>query len=84
MRMHTYAEAAAELNIPQSWLEKRKDQLPHTQFGAYVRFSDADLDEIREMHRVRPVVADAPATDLPGILLDLKPSPARHRTAANV
>ncbi len=82
MRMHTYAQAAVELNIPQNWLEKHKDQLPHTQFGAYVRFSDADLDDIREMHRVRPVVADAPAKDLPGILLDLKPSGGRHRGPA--
>jgi len=83
MRMHTYAEAGTELNIPASWLEKRKDELPHTQFGAHVRFSDADLDEIREMHRVRPAAVGAPVTGLPGILLDLKPAGERYRAAGS-
>jgi hypothetical protein len=81
--MHTYAEAAIELNIPETWLSKHKAELPHTEFGSYIRFSDADLDEIREMHRVRPASDEAPpVAGLPGVLLDLKPAPARHRSAA--
>ncbi|MFC1434275.1 DNA-binding protein [Streptacidiphilus sp. N1-3] len=80
--MRTYAEAGAELSIPASWLEKHKDELPHTEFGpTHIRFSDADMDEIREMHRKRPAAAAAPVEGLPGILLALKPAGARHRAA---
>lgn len=91
MRMHTYAEAAIELNIPVSWLENHKDGLPHTEFGpTHIRFSDDDLDEIRRMHRVwpsetrteAPVETPASVTSLPAILRDLKPAGARYRSSA--
>lgn len=81
MKMHTYAEAAAELKVPPSWLEKNKARLPRTEFGpTHVRFSDDDLALIRQMHEIRPAV-DMPVLEVPAVLADLKPYRARRRTS---
>lgn len=80
--MRTYEQAGEELNIPASWLEKNKHLLPHTEFGPrHIRFSDAQMDEIREMHARRPLGGDAPPVSIPGVLIDLTPAgPKRHRS----
>lgn len=49
-----YAEAAAELNLPVSWLRKHIKALPHQKFGHYVRFNDDDIKAISAMHKVTP------------------------------
>jgi len=45
----TYADAAEELNIPESWLKAQAQarQIPHHRYGRWVRFTDGDLDAIR-------------------------------------
>jgi len=52
--MKTYDEAAAELKLPKSWLQKHIKSLPHSKFGLYVRFEDEDIAAIRAMHREIP------------------------------
>lgn len=65
MSDRTYQEAAAELNISQSWLENRVQarQIPHRRYGRAVRFTDADIDAIRAMHQEAPINA-APVLSL--------------------
>lgn len=73
-----YDEAANMLGISDSWLKKHKQQLPRRELGDRVLFSLQDLEEIAEMHAVRPG-QQAPAaitpikTAVPKSLLDLKP-----------
>lgn len=47
-RVHTPAEAAALLTVPESWLRRQAGQrkLPCTFLGRHLRFSDADLQAI--------------------------------------
>ncbi|PYC83425.1 hypothetical protein C7C46_08800 [Streptomyces tateyamensis] len=83
---YDYASLAAVLNIPQSWIEKHKAQLPRIEYGRHVRFSREHAAEIRALFEVRPAPAstliDAPS--VPATLLDLKPGRAprgRRRSA---
>lgn len=47
-RLHTPAEAAVLLTVPESWLRRQAGQrkLPCTFLGRHLRFSDADLQAI--------------------------------------
>jgi excisionase family DNA binding protein len=47
-RLHTPAEAAMLLTVPESWLRRQAGQrkLPCTFLGRHLRFSDADLQAI--------------------------------------
>lgn len=47
-RLHTPAEAALLLTVPESWLRRQAGQrkLPCTFLGRHLRFSDADLQAI--------------------------------------
>jgi len=64
-RLHTYKQAADILHISSKYLQRRVSarQVPFTRVGAYVRFTGADIDEIRQfMHRANvshAEVADA-------------------------
>ncbi|GAA3162191.1 hypothetical protein GCM10017688_05490 [Streptomyces ramulosus] len=49
-----YEEAAHRLQIPESWLRKRINELPHRKMGKTVLFSHEDLRDISAMHAVRP------------------------------
>jgi hypothetical protein len=66
-RLFTTKEAAAKLNIDESWLavRARANQIPHRMLGHYRYFSQQDIDEIIAMHYV-PVVHIA--NDEQGIL----------------
>lgn len=56
-RYFTYAEAAEELRIKESWLRRHIKKLPRVQIDRQVFFTQADLDEITEMHHHRPQTA---------------------------
>ncbi|QHC26352.1 hypothetical protein [Streptomyces sp. GS7] len=49
-----YEEAARRLQIPEFWLRKRINSLPHRKMGKHVVFADDDLRAISAMHAVRP------------------------------
>lgn len=59
MSDRTYEEAAAELNLPKSWLQKKAQAhlIPHTRYGRHVRFTDADIAAIRALHARAPMQA---------------------------
>lgn len=49
----TPAELADELKIPKSWVERaaRCGDFPHQKFGRYVRFTAADVEQIKATHQ---------------------------------
>ncbi|MFE6737564.1 hypothetical protein [Streptomyces tubercidicus] len=49
-----YEEAARRLQIPEFWLRKRINSLPHRKMGKHVAFADEDLRAISAMHAVQP------------------------------
>jgi hypothetical protein len=86
-RRYTYAEAAAELRVEESWLRRHIKKLPHTKKGRVVTFSDADLERIDQMHHHEPTtgpLAVVPAPT-PGAhpLANLRPLPARSARRAS-
>ena len=60
--LHTPAEAAALLNVPESWLRKRAAAraIPCTFLGKHLRFSDADLTQIIRDGAREPVTTRRP------------------------
>lgn len=79
-----YAEAAAELGVEVSWLQRHIKELPHKKLGRVVYFTDADLARIDEMFHHEPTQAATPrAAGSNGQLLTLKPLPARGQRAAS-
>lgn len=89
MKLHyDYAEAATALGISKSFLEHNIQRLPHRRLGDRVRFSEADLHEISDMHAVRPgqkaesveQVTPLPAP-APNQLQKLKPRRASRQSA---
>lgn len=86
MSDHDYDSAAQELNIPKSWLQKHKDELPRIEYGpTHIRFTDEHLAEIRKRHTVRPSAEQPAATAVPATLLDLRPgrAPRGRRKSAS-
>lgn len=87
-RRLSYAEAAAELGVEESWLRHKIRQLPHGKLGRRVYFTDADIERIDELHHhepeygplARPVAVPAVSGAHP--LADLKPIPSRGRRTA--
>ncbi|MFF2774824.1 hypothetical protein ACFVU3_07935 [Streptomyces sp. NPDC058052] len=55
-------EAAVFLRCSKRFLEDNLRRIPHQKLGRSVSFDEADLAEIKEMHRVRPATAAAPTT----------------------
>jgi hypothetical protein len=88
MRRYTYAEAAAELRVEKTWLQRHIKELPHSRKGRVVTFTDDDLVRIDQIHHhepthgplARPVLVPSPAGGHP--LADLKPLPSRGRKTA--
>lgn len=74
----TYKQAAEELNIPQSWLEKgvAADVLPHSRYGRWVRFSDEDIAAIKAMAVRKPDIRTTP-------LAVLRERASQRRSAAS-
>jgi DNA-binding Lrp family transcriptional regulator len=84
MKHRTYAEAAEELGVPETWLKRRIKELPHRKFGEHVRFADEDMAEISAMYAVRPA-AEAPQDrqeSAMAALADLRPERARRSRAS--
>lgn len=84
MKRYSYPEAAEALRVPEHWLRRNISRLPHSKKGRAVTFTDADLEQIDQMHHHAPAHAPvAPVTPLPGMhpLRDLKPLGTR-RTAS--
>lgn len=59
MADRTYDEAAVELNLPKSWLQRKAQArlIPHTRYGHHVRFTDSDIAAIRAQHSTQPIAA---------------------------
>lgn len=83
---YDYAGLALALNIPQSWIEKHKRDLPRIEYGPqHIRFTRQHAAEIREMFTVRPATAPeaADVPTMPIALMDLHPGRApRGRRAS--
>lgn len=83
MKRHTYAEAAAELRVEESWLRRHIKRLPHSKKGRVVTFSDADLERIDQMFHHEPttgplaLVPAAPAGAGVHPMAHLRPLPSR-------
>ncbi|MFJ2675070.1 helix-turn-helix domain-containing protein [Streptomyces sp. NPDC087525] len=82
MKRYTYAEAAGELRVEESWLRRHIRRLPHSKKGRVVTFSDADLERIDQIHHYEPstgplALASAPAGGSHP-LVHLKPLPSRR------
>lgn len=77
-RLYDYDEAAAELRVEKTWLQRHIKRLPHVKFGRDVLFTDADLDSITELHHHKPERATQPIPVGGGeALANLRPLPAR-------
>lgn len=72
-RLYDYDEAAQALRVEKTWLQRHIKRLPHIKFGRDVFFTDADLDDITELHRHRPKQAAAPRPVVAGPVAELKP-----------
>lgn len=61
-RLHKPNQAAALLNVPESWLRKRAAAraIPCTFLGKHLRFSDADLEQIIRDGAKEPVTTRRP------------------------
>lgn len=59
VRLHTPAEAAEILSVPESWLRKKAAArvIPCTFVGKHLRFSDTDLAQIIESGARQPRTA---------------------------
>lgn len=57
--LYTVAQAAAKLQVSESWLRKRATAraVPTTFLGRMLRFSECDLEEIIAAHREEPRTA---------------------------
>jgi hypothetical protein len=57
-----YAHAAHVLSLPVGWLQEKvaAKGIPCTRYGKHVRFTPADIREIRRMHHA-PAIATEPA-----------------------
>jgi excisionase family DNA binding protein len=57
LRLLTVAQAAEATGLSESFLTRgaAARSIPHTRVGRFVRFSEADLEELIAAGRVRPV-----------------------------
>lgn len=88
-RRLSYAEAAVELGVEETWLRRHINELPHGKFGRRVYFTDADLERIDQLFHREPTAGPlarrvaAPAVPEAGHpLAALRPLPARARRAS--
>jgi hypothetical protein len=86
-RRLSYAEAAEELGVKESWLRDNIRKLPHGKLGRIVYFTEADLERIDALFHVEPeagpLAQSAPMSASVGHpLAALVPLPARGRRAS--
>lgn len=83
-RRLSYAEAAAELGVEETWLRRHIKELPHGKLGRFVYFTDADLERIDQLaHRepsAGPLAEPVPVPRSAGAhpLASLRPLPSRR------
>ncbi|NUP52316.1 MAG: helix-turn-helix domain-containing protein [Catenulispora sp.] len=83
MKLYDYDEAAAELRVSKTWLQRHIKELPRTKKGRVVHFTDEDLRRINEMFHLEPesgplaAVAPVPVTTGGHPLAHLKPLSGR-------
>lgn len=88
MKLYDYDEAAEELRVTKTWLQRHIKKLPHSKKGRVVTFTVEDLERIEALFHIepefgplaRPVPALEPAGGHP--LADLRPLPSRARRAS--
>ncbi|MCT2591087.1 helix-turn-helix domain-containing protein [Streptomyces sp. N2-109] len=81
-RLYDYDEAAEELRVTKSWLQRHIKRLPHVDgLGGHVLFTDDHLDRILAAHCYEPEQHALSAVPGGGShpLAELKPLPARSR-----
>ncbi|MCX4827127.1 helix-turn-helix domain-containing protein [Streptomyces sp. NBC_01016] len=81
-RRFTYAEAAAELRVSETWLRRHIKALPHSKKGRVVTFTAEDLERIDALHHHEPTagplaIVSAPKPDGPHPMAQLRPLPRR-------
>lgn len=54
-RRLTYAEAATELRVEKTWLQRHIKELPHSKKGRVVTFTDEDLERIDQLFHHEPM-----------------------------
>lgn len=87
MKLYDYDEAAAELRVEKSWLQRHIREFPRRKAGRDVHFTDADLERINELLHLEPefgplaAPVTAPAAAGAHPLAALKPLPARKRAS---
>jgi hypothetical protein len=87
-RRLNYDEAAAELRVEKSWLQRHISELPHGKLGRFVYFTDEDIERIDAMFHHEPqsgpLARPVPVPDTPTghPLAWLKPIPARGSRAS--
>jgi len=74
-RHFSYETAAAEFELPERWLRRHIKQLPHREFGRYIRFSVADMLDISARFAAQTSDGES-ATEppAPGAVPDIQPS----------
>ncbi|MFJ8760796.1 hypothetical protein [Streptomyces cyaneofuscatus] len=72
------AEAAEYLRCKPYFLEEHLKELPHQRMGRSISFDESELEEIKEMFRVRP--AQQATTSAPLALASIQPSKRRRKT----
>lgn len=79
-RLYDYDEAAEELRVTRTWLERHIKSLPHVAgLGGRVFFTDAHLDQILADRDYQPPAGPSRAVKAGSSLVDLKPLPSRRR-----
>lgn len=84
-RRYSYAQAAEELGVTETWLRRHIKKLPHSKKGRVVTFTEADLERIDQLHHYEPTTGPLaiPAASSPGThpLANLRPLPSRRTPA---
>ncbi|MFG2589092.1 hypothetical protein [Streptomyces sp. NPDC048438] len=68
------AEAAKYLRCRPHFLEDNLKELPHQRMGRSISFDERDLEEIKDMFRIRPGRTQVSGTSVPLALATLRPS----------
>ena len=65
IRLYTFAEAAEQLHVPETWLRKKASAraVPFTRLGRHIRFTDEHLTRIVDVGEQQPL-AGVPAQGL--------------------
>jgi hypothetical protein len=78
-RHFSYETAAVEFELPERWLRRHIKELPHREFGRYVRFSVADMLDISAKFAAQTSDGESTAeATASGAVPDIQPSSRRR------